>query len=340
MDINEIMNEIVQGLSGDVKEDIVYLQAKLEECQDYDNYEDIIDACVGLLLDAFPEAKPEDLKELLSAREFGVSSVLRDASELAFKTEYSTARMLVEALVKKIESTNKYKDDDENEYRSFNSLLEVLLYNSLSVGTAEVNDVAEHIGEVYYLYGDLLIALNEKQAAREAYEKGLAWNPVFAKLGLAYADTFRNIDETDKFAKETLNVFKFACTKEELANCYCNLGDYHAQANNWAPARACYELATDYERDTNGVAYSRLEMAEAKTKDLDLTAGLVAKLSAEYNFPLTPNKEVIEIVVGVAKHFAKEEQTELARNFLTLAIDLTKDEELKILLEGLPKEEK
>lgn len=337
MDINEIMNEVVQGLSGDVKEDIVYLQAKLEECQDYDIYEDILDACVGLLLEAFPDAKPEDLKDLLSAREFGVSSVLRNASDLAFKSEYSSARILVEELIEKIESSNKYKDDDEHEYRSFNSLLEVLLYDKSRIETREVHDVAEHIGEVYYLYGDLLIALNEKQAAREAYERGLAWNPVFAKLGLAYAATFRNVIETDKFAAETLNAFKFACTKEELANCYCNLGDYHAQGNRWLPARACYALATDYENDT-GIAHTRLEMAEAKTKDVEVTKAWLTKISDEYNLPLSPDKDVVETVVGVAKHFVKEEKNELARYFLTLATDLTKDEELKTLLEGLPKE--
>lgn len=334
------MSEIVQGLSGDVKEDIIYLQAKLEEYKDNDIYEEIIDACVGLLLDAFPEAKPEDLRELLSAREFGVSSVLKNASDLAFKSEYSNARVLVEELIEKIESTNKYKDDDENEYRSFNGLLEVILYDKLRVGTRKVHDVAEHIGEVYYLYGDLLIALNEKQAARKAYEKGLLWNPVFAKLGLAYADTFRNVEETDEFAKETLNVFKFACTKEELANCYCNLGDYHAQANRWLPAKVCYELATNYETEPTGIAHSRLEMAKAKTKDIEVTKDLASKLSAEYNFPLSADKYVIETVVGVAKHFVKEEQTELARHFLTLATDLTKDEEVKNLLAALPKEVK
>lgn len=338
MNINEIMSEIIEGLSGNVKDDLVYLQAKLEEYEYNESYEEIVDACVGLLLEAFPEAKPQDLKELLSAREFGVSSILRSASELAFKGEYSEASNLLEDLIKRIESTNKYKDNETHEYRSFNGLLEVLLYDKSRNSSKEVQDVPEHISEVYYLYGDLLVALNKVNEARCAYEKGISWNPVFAKLRLAYAATFRNSSETEEFAKETLRAFEFAYAKEEIANCYCNLGDYHAQAERWAPARVCYTLATNYETE-QGVSYNRLKIAEAKTKDLEFTDDLFTKISGEYNLPLNPDLKVIETVVGVAKHFAKEGQNELAHHFLTLASDLTKDEEVQILLESLAKEE-
>ena len=336
VDINEVMKNLIQGLTGNVQEDIIYLQAKLEECKDQEGYEEILDACVGLLLEAFPEADVLDLKELLTSSEFGVSSVLLKASELMYSRNYLDARNLLEELIERIESSNKYQDNDYNEYRSFNNLIEVLLYDKTRNSTKEVHDVAEHIGEVYCLYGDVLNGLNEKEMARNAYKRGLSWNPVFTKLLLAYAATFRNPAETDRFALETLRAFKYAYTKEELANCYCNLGDYHAQAKRWLPARACYLLGSKYEKNGEEV-HKRLIMAENETKDLELTTSRMAKLSSEYNFPLKPNGKVIETVIGVAKHFVKEEQTDLARYFLTLAKDLTVSEEIEKLLEKLPK---
>lgn len=339
-DFDQIMREITGGLSGDPKKDMAYLKEKGEEYKDHELATEILRACGRMMYDLMPDDTKKQMEEALNKDMYGTEAALEEARFNIYKKDYDKALKILEDLVKKLEELDAFKDDQVSEYHVFDELLDEILYTHLYKPEKELRQAQIPYPEIYFLYGNLLVELKRIDEARNALKKGLRWNPVSFQLTAEYIETFKMEGNMEEFFSQTLKAFKIATRGPQVARCLRNLGYYFVEKELYKEALACYMASAPYDSNRTQIQsemYYIQQMTGGKIKEP--TDEEMKAISEKYGFPLGPDKEVIEIIFGLAGHFMREEQAEPARYFLTIGYELTGDEEIKGLLDKLPQPE-
>ncbi len=262
--------------------------------------------------------------------------ILKKVEFLTFKQEYEEALELLEPLVKMADDDPMYQDNDEIVYHSFDSFFEVLLYDMLYEPEREMKDVSFPASEIYLRYGALLFELEQYDAAGEALEQAHLWNPTSVKIAAEYAEVFKKRGDMEKFDELTREMFLYAYEPEDLARCYRNLGYYFIEVENYDAAMACYQLSSLYDSDSKQLEDELSFMEDELGVELrEMEVEELEKFCDQYNFPLGPDEDVLELAWSCAKMAMEDEENNLARYFLAIICDLTEDEEAVEMLEGL-----
>lgn len=338
MKLNKIMMKIGMGLTGKPSRDIPYLQDVMEKYKEHKYSEEILDACASLIFEFLPEDKQRKFEEVCSKRGFGIEEGLEKVKATLFLGQMEEAKVLLEGLINKIEDSDCYEERENIEYYSFNEPMEVAIYKNIYKPKKQVEDVGENFAKVYFIYADILANTGKKEAARKLYKKALFWNPVDAELILAYAETYRTNCDLKDLYEITKKAFKVAYKQEQLAKCYTNFGDYFQSEELWETAKGCYVLAL--QAYNNKAASKGVKKIDRITNDCVKEPNL-SRLRADYKrygLPLGANEDVIKIAFRYGKQFMEEKEFGLARYFLKIAYDLTKNEKLMFLLKQMPED--
>ena len=98
-------------------------------------------------------------------------------------------------------------------------------------------------------------------------------------------------------------------------------------------------MSLHFERDSKN-AISELYFIHEKAGDIDQTSVEGIQSYAEkYGFPVGAHEDVIGIAHAYGKHFIEQNNNDAARYCYEIAYSLTDDENIKKLLDSLPKAE-
>lgn len=336
-DFDSIMREITGGLSGDAKTDIAYLQDQMEKYKEHEMSKEIIRACGRLIYGLIPDEKKEELAKAISKDASGTEAALEEARFNIYKKDFDKALRIMEALVLKVEELNAFQDDQVSEYHVFDEFFEEVLYQHRAKPDKDLRPAQIPYTEIYMLYGSLLVELKRYSEAQDALKKGLRWNPVSFRIMAEYIETYKITGDLEKFFELTKDAFKIAFRSADVARCYRNLGYYFAEKKLWSEAIASYLLSLQFDHECKQ-AQSELYYINASThgKVPEPSIDQAKEYGEKYGFPIGADDDILGLSYSFGKHFLEQNAPNAARYFLSIAYDLTGNQEIKQRLDQLP----
>ncbi len=338
MNFEEIMREITKGLTGNSEEDTRYLQEQMEKYKDHEMNQEILRACGRLLYKCLPEEKKEQFVKAFRNDSIGHETILEEVRFKQHEKKYDEALALMEGLIQKIEKLGMFTDDQVSEYHCFNEFFEEALYRQHAKPTKDLRNPSIPLDVIYMQYGSVLIDLRRLEDAKQALATAMHWNPSDAGIAFEYAETFKLLGDMDSFFHLTISIFPYAFRPEQVARCYRNLGFYFTEKALWEPAVACFTMSLQYDPQSH-MAMSELYYIQQKAGRTIPKPSIetIREIGKEYGFPIGVDKDILGMSYAYGKHFAEQGNIEAARYCWEITYALTDDEEIKEMLNRLPK---
>ena len=336
-EFDRIMQQIRSGLTGDAKTDLPYLQAQCRQYAGHPQGAEILRACGRMIFEALPEKEKAAYAQAMRADDAGIGAALQQARLHIAAKEFQKAQALLEPLVRDVEEKGLFQDDRNSEYHTFREPFEELLYRFRNQPQKELRSASVPLSELYLLYGILLVDLKRLPAARKALREGLRWNPMDFRIHAEYIETYKLAGDLDRFFRFTLAAFKIAFRPGDLARCYRNLGYYFIEKELYAEAMGCFLLSLRHEMN------SKQAMSEMRYIQIT-TGGRVPQPSpkevegygVKYGFPTQPDRDILGLSYHLGRQAMEEKAYSKAGYFLRITYALTKDPNIKQLLDSFP----
>lgn len=328
-DFDSIIREITGELTGDFKIDIAYLRDQMEKYKDHEMGKEIVRACGRLMYELIPDDDKESFQKVINNTATGTEATLEEVRFNIYKKDFGKALQIIEALVIKVEDMNAFEDDQVSEYHVFDEFFEEILYKYRAKPEKDVRWAQIPYTDIYMLYGSLLFELERIPAAQEALRKGLRWNPVSFRITAEYIETYKVTGDLEQFFSLTRDAFKIAFRSADVARCYRNLGFYFVEKEMWSEAIACYLLSMPYDSESKN-AQSELYYINVNTDGQvsEPTMDQIKEYGEEYGFPVGADEDIIGLSFFYGKHFLEQNEPDIARYLLSIAYDLTDDDEI------------
>mgnify|MGYP003794328587 CR=1 FL=1 len=265
-----------------------------------------------------------------------VEATLEEVSNNIYKKNYEKAKILIEELVNKVESSPSFENDTQSDHYTFNEAMEEILFRHIYKPEIEVRHASIPYSFIYLQYGSLLLELGKVKEAREALEKAIRWNPINVEIAFEYIETYKVTGDFEKFAELTRKAFKHAFRRKDIARCYRNMGYYFIEKELYKVAVSCYLLSMNYDKDSRNVQ-GELDFIEHKAgrKIEEPTREEIEEYSKQYKFPLGANEYVISIAYNYGKKYAEAGQEVPAKYFMSIIYELTQDENIKKIIDSI-----
>ena len=268
-----------------------------------------------------------------------INDVLTQAVELAQNKKAAEAEAALKAEIEKVEQLNLY-NDGHADYYDFNTLMEMVMFQSQHPEIQPVADIEEPLNRLYAMYGSILLEQGKLDEAEEALAIAMDWNPMSAAIAFEHAEVFKQKKDWEKFKELTTAVFPIAYKRKEIAHCYRNLGYYFVEKQMWDEAVGCYLLSMSF-ADAEGRYQAELELKyiheETEGQAQRPSIGALRSYGDKYSFPVGPDAKIIETAMQYGKSMLANKKYEHANYFLDIAYKLTESKELKELLDGINK---
>lgn len=340
MDFDSIMQEIVKGLTGNPSEDRAYLIQQNEKYKDHPLSREILREIGRILFRIAPKDAQIDFSKAFRQDMNMHFQKVREALKLKMEGEFDEAMKILEPEVKVMEEFHEhgfFKNDSVSEYYIFDNLYEEILFHFRAKPERTVRESDFDYGEMFFAYGNILIDLQRIEEAQIALQKAKRWKPCNANFSLEYAETFKIKGEMDKFLEETKHAFAIAYEPSVVGRCYRNLGYYFIEKELWQEAIECYSASLLYDKESEN-ARQELGYIYSKTgEEITLSTEHLKEYSEKYGFPLGADRDVVLLAYHQGVKFYEEKDFATARFLLEIAYNLVHDDEIKELLDKIPK---
>ncbi len=335
-DFDTIMEKITSGLIGNPSKDIPYLEEKMEEYKTHQYAKEILRACGRLVFSLMPEDKKNELEHLIGNHNLGVSSVIEEAQFNMYRKEFDVAKDILSSMATKLEEANLYQDDSVNEYHTFNSILEEILYANIHHPEKELRRAGEPYSILYLNLGCVLFELGDLKGAKKALAKAIRWNPIDPNITFEYAEIFKVQGKLDDFFRLTKLAFSHSYKKSHLARCYRNFGYYFVERELWKMAAGCYLFSANYEQEHKSAQSELWYIQQKAGPDFEPPShDELLEGFNEYSIPFGADRDVIGILIALGQEGKRQDNQDFARHFLELAYELTESDEIKEMLNNL-----
>lgn len=334
----DVMKEITGKLSGNADADIKYLMDAGEKYKDHPYGKEILRAIGRLVYEIVPEDKREELEKILNKDLMSFDLIMEEVAFNVYKKNFEKARGLIEPLIETIEKGNFFADDSVSEYRCFDEFFEEHLYMLTSQTQKDVRKPTHPYSHMYRTYGSLLIDLERYEDAQKALEKSLRWNPVSNETLFEYAETFKILNDLEKYKEITLDSFKYIFRPNYLARAYRNLGYYYIEKKDYDLAAGLYMLSMHFDSD-NKNAQSELyyieQISDGKASPLNIEE--LKKEGEKEGFPIGPDPKVVHAAIAAGQYFEQQEQCEAAKYCYEIANNLVPIQMIEEKLDAIEK---
>ncbi len=331
MRLEDILQSIKDGLTGDQEKDQSYLKEQMKIYKDHEYKEEIIRECARLLYDVLDDQQKEKFILGMDQDVEQFKSALKEADYFIEKKDLNKAKEIIEPIINSLKEEKLFKNDSKNIYFSFNEPFEDVLFQYLEKPKEQVQRTALPYSDAYYTYARVCLESNEIENAQEALKKAIQWNPTSFKSNLLYMQTIKN--DLKRFFEFTKFSFQYIFHVNDLAQAYRNLAWYFDQSNLKRIAYGCYGISLQYEESDEAIDYMNdLDQKEWFTEP---SMGEMMDFAKKYGFSIGPNQDVVGLAFGYGKQCYEEGLIQEAKYFLEIAYALTNSQEVLDLLEKL-----
>ena len=299
MTINEIMEKIREGLTGEYSVDMVYLESQADKYRSAKNAKEIESAIADLAYEILPDDKREVLNKMMYIDGKRLDVVFAEANKLIQEKKIDESFKLTEALYTKIRMN--YRETESEVYLSFRNTLEHQLYLYFYRPSKKLVRPVFDLSQMVLLHGYNLLELGRAEEAARVINDAIRYNPMNTDAYFELAECYKSLRDHDQLLsviKETLEV---AVTPVQLSRCYCNLGFYCVEVKDYDRAVCFY-----YER----MIYADHPMVPAelhhihtitKKKIVPPTRDEVNEAFAHYGMKCGANEDVVGVITALAK---------------------------------------
>ena len=229
----------------------------------------------------------------------------------------------------KINRMSEVDSDDSSlpkEYHSFlNPLEEILFYQYIGLkNELEYIPFNEHLFDLYYIYGTLLLEYDNYSKAEEYLLKALRINPVSSKTILSLADIYKSKTRTyNRFFLYNVDALKFAYKNEDIARAYRNFGFFYVEENQLDIAAAFYDFSLNF--DFNKQAFRELEYIKSRGINTEMDRKDAERIIESKSIQIGVNPFILDTLKIICADLENRKHYSGALYFYRILYDLTKD---------------
>lgn len=241
--LDNILQEITSGLTGNPKDDIKYLMERSEKYKENEYSKEILRAIGRIIHEIVPQEIKNNFEKEYDNFNLSIEKTLEEVDFQIYKNNHSKALEIIEALIKKIEEIGFYKDDQVSEYHCFNNILEEILYGEIFKPEKTIRPIPNYYSTAYFMYGQLLFEHKKFVDARKPLEIAEKYNPFDIKTKIELAETYKIEKNWSKYLSICNQIYECVYTNEDLCRYYRNLGYYYIEQENYELAIALYIIS-------------------------------------------------------------------------------------------------
>jgi tetratricopeptide (TPR) repeat protein len=335
----KMVEDIMSGLTGDVARDAAYLTVRGRELQGLRMRGRVVREIGWTIFKLDPEGKAEAFREAFGADRLGLDLVLAKAERQMETGNYPRALNILESHMAKMSGAGIcLGEKSESSYHHFRNILEIAICSAHYDEACVFKIVPEDMGKLHALRALALIRLERVEDALAALRLARSINPVRADILLLIADLDRLTGRMDDFVKTTNECLKCSYFRQELAKCYRNLACYYSFVEDYETACALCWLSMGYEASSIEAEKELVELERMAGRRLPIPdVEEIRWLCGEKGIPVGPNDEAIAFAYAIGEHLMSEGRYPKARFYFKILLDLTGSDEVKTILESLPK---
>ncbi|MGN1480497.1 hypothetical protein [Porcipelethomonas sp.] len=332
--VNDIIEEIKKGLTGEPQKDAVYLQEQAIKYKDHENANEIMKILSDMTFNLLPEDKQELLKKSVFIDGKRIDQVFNEADKLVREKKLEGAVKLI----RKIEAqADKYfADNDKCNQFSFRNPFDEYLYTHIYKPEKRYERTPFDFCTYLTSLGYLLVELHRPQEAVPVLEKAIKYNPVNVGPRFELAETFKLLLEPEKLFACVRDTLPIASTPEDIARCYCNLGFYCIEIKDYESAVCFYYESLLYApNDAVTGELHHVGMLMGK-KVAPPTRKEVLDAFEKYKIKNGPDKDLVNIAYSLGEYCVEHNsRPEEALFYYSIVYGLTRDENVKKKMDDL-----
>ena len=262
-----------------------------------------------------------------------IPEIIREMDSLVKEEKYD------EALEFGKENINLNKEYIEGEY-IFKNLLEELLFQiTTNKEIKRKYPLMLDYSTLYSNYGNVLLHFNDDENALKSFELSYDYNPINVKAIFGLCEISRENNDWDEYYKLSIQSFRYAYSREDLAKSFVNLSsyylnEYHDSNDNEDLRLAIYlnKLAVYYD-DSNKIAIEIDENLPSEYGDYGIED--IREYLKSIGLPYGPSIEVITICKNLGFQLDEDKKVVPALFYFNIAYDLTNDPAIKDVIDDL-----
>ncbi len=334
--VQEIIDQVVAGMTGDQKHDWEYLNQKLEEYEEHPLGSEISKEIGRLLYSVMPEEERERFRKTMEQEGVELHLAIQNAVHHVRNKQLLQARAVLAKEIKHQEKLYPYKNTEKIEYYCFDEPFERALHSHVSQGHKECHNLSVPFPLAYYIYATIMMDMNQMEAARRALDKGLRWNPYSVSLILKRAEVISKSMDEIALLEGTKTALLYAYKPEQVSACYANFARYYLQQKQYKLGIGCCMIAQHFS-ENNEDALEILKQLYEETDGEVMPPNMeeVKELAKEADLPFGTNRDVIGLAFAYGYQYYKEKIYEPALYFLQIGYHLTDDEDAETAIEEI-----
>ncbi len=333
MNTKEILQSIRDGLSGEYGVDMAYLENQVTKYKGHANAAEIESGIAEMAYEILPEDKKEQVARMMYLDGKRLDAVMGDAIKLINEGKTEEAFKLTEALYTKVRIS--YRETEEKMYLSLRNPLEHQLYLYFYQPSKRLERPPFDLSRMVMLHGYSLLEAKRPEEAVAVLEDAIRFNPMNTDAYFEMAECYKFMKQTDDLLGCTKETLSIATMPQEISRCYCNLGFYCVETQDYDSAVCFYYEAMIYAE--NPIVTAELHHIHQITgkKLTPPTRTQVNAAFEKYGIKPGANEEVVAVVAALAKSSVESGDTARAKIYFRILYGLTNDPEVKQTLDQL-----
>jgi tetratricopeptide (TPR) repeat protein len=331
----KIMAEIKSGLTGNARENRVYLYKQVERYEEHEQAEEIKQGIVEIVFEEFLKSF-----EMAKSQNFAqFDSAVKNAKDQWRQGNPHKSLEIIQPEAEEIELIREfvYKDDSVNIYRVFNNIVEEEIYWKMIHGDSKstVRLLPKNFVSLYLTYGTNLVELKLYDKAKAALLKALEMNPVYTDILFELGVTIQKEKDWKVFFQLTQAAHKFSYTKEDIARCYRNYGYYFIEQGNFDDAIAMYYASLSFDSTQIKIVLNELDYIQHTTKNMipKLDKKQISSVFEKNSIKFGADDNLLNIIQSLGRALEDEKRYDEAKYCYKVLYELTNDKKFKELME-------
>lgn len=322
MSIDEIIEEITLGLTGDTIVDMVYLREKSVEYSKHEFANElnnrIGEVTLGVLRNKEEKLNEESIVEKVDT----INKLYEEAQKLSENKKFIEAKKVIESIFEIL----PFKNEGGNLYFSFGSVLELFLFTLVFQPDRPINQVKTDNSSIYKLYAYIQAQLYKIPEAIQALEDSLKWDPLNIGSLIELAEISKRQGEYDKFLNLIRNALALSLSSNELAICYIKLAEYYKEQEKYETAICLYYISYSFRENPSIMSELTRMNFDLNIETTPPSLERTKEILQEIRIQLGASEYAQNATIALAKESKKNNAREIYEYCKDVYKDLTKKE--------------
>lgn len=333
MTVKELMSQIEGNLSGDLPQDMQYLSGLSMDLKGEENAEELLEAIAEKAYSIMPEEQRAEFTEQTFLNGKRLDQAFAETLKLVNDGRMEEAETILAGLSEKIAA---YYEDAKPRLFSFRNPFEYHMYRYFYPNDKDFDRAPFDFAHYLQLYGYVLLDNKKLDAAEDALERAIRFNPVSADVRFELAELCKLRRDGKKLLAVCQDTLRFCTTPDRIARVLANMGFY------------CYYIGDFYEAAV--FYFESLRFYGSKAVEIELqdvmrhmknygqkfappTEGQTLDVYRKYGLQPPPNSDLVNLAVTLADSAQEYGKPELEGLFTRVAYDLTNNPQFRERLE-------